>query len=41
LEVHAMSMLKKRCADIDLILGSSQKIVTESEVPVRKKLRKI
>jgi len=41
LEVHAMSMLKKRCADVDLILGSSKKVVTESEIPVRKKLRKI
>ena len=39
LEVHAMHMLKKRCQDVDIILGSSKKVVTESEVPIRKKLR--
>jgi len=40
LEVHAMSMLRKRCEDIDIMLGSSDKKVTESEIPIRKKLRK-
>ena len=39
LEVHAMDILRKRCADVDLILGSSEKVVTKSEVPIRKKLR--
>ena len=39
LEVHAMHMLKKRCADVGLILGSSEKAVTKSEIPIRKKLR--
>tara|TARA_B100000287_G_scaffold434045_1_gene497344 strand:- start:1427 stop:2275 length:849 start_codon:yes stop_codon:yes gene_type:complete len=39
LEVHAMHMLKKRCKDVDIILGSSEKVVTESEIPIRKKLR--
>jgi len=41
LEVHAMYMLKKRCEDVDAILGSCEKIVTESELPIRKKLRGI
>jgi N-acetylneuraminate synthase len=40
LEVHAMSMLKKRCEDIDIMLGSYDKKVTESELPIREKLRK-
>ena len=39
LEVHAMHMLKKRCKDVDIILGSSEKVVTESEISIRKKLR--
>jgi N-acetylneuraminate synthase len=39
LEVHAMNMLRKRCEDVDIILGSTEKTVTESEVPIRKKLR--
>jgi len=39
LEVHAMHMLKKRCEDVDTMLGSCEKIVTESELPIRKKLR--
>jgi len=39
LEVHAMHMLKKRCQDVDTILGNSEKVVTESEIPIRKKLR--
>ena len=40
LEVHAMSMLRKRCEDIDIMLGSYDKKVTESELPIREKLRK-
>ena len=39
LDVHAMHMLKKRCQDVDTILGNSEKVVTESEIPIRKKLR--
>tara|TARA_Y100000593_G_scaffold93189_1_gene187154 strand:+ start:3476 stop:4330 length:855 start_codon:yes stop_codon:yes gene_type:complete len=40
LEVHAMHMLRKRCEDIDIILGDANKVVTPSEIPIRKKLRK-
>lgn len=39
LEVMGMDALKKRCTDINKILGSSDKKVTESELPIRKKLR--
>jgi len=39
LEVHAMDLLSKRIADISGILGSSEKIITESEKNVLKKLR--
>ena len=39
LEVHAMHMLRKRCEQVDTILGSPEKKVTPSEVPIRKKLR--
>ena len=39
LEVVAMDMLYKRIKDIDLIIGSDQKVVTKSEVKVREKLR--
>jgi N-acetylneuraminate synthase len=39
LEVHAMSMLKRRAAHIEEMLGSSQKTVTPGEIPIRKKLR--
>lgn len=39
LEVHAMNMLRKRVADIPVMLGSSKKFVTKSEADVRKKLR--
>lgn len=39
LEVHAMHMLKRRCDDINLMLGNSTKEVTPSEITVRKKLR--
>jgi hypothetical protein len=36
-----MSMLRKRCEDIDIMLGSYDKKVTESELPIREKLRKL
>ena len=39
LEVHAMDLLEKRLKSVDEILGTNNKIVTESEKPVRKKLR--
>jgi len=39
LEILAMDMLYKRVSDIHLIMGSSDKQVTESEVSIRKKLR--
>jgi N-acetylneuraminate synthase len=39
LEVHAMSLLRRRVANIEDMLGSSEKKVTESEMPIRKKLR--
>ena len=39
LEAVAMDMLYKRIKDIDLIIGSDQKVVTKSEVKVREKLR--
>ena len=39
LEVHAMDLLNKRIKDINKILGTSDKIITDSEIPVMKKLR--
>jgi N-acetylneuraminate synthase len=39
LEVHAMNMLRKRCDDVQIMLGSSEKTVTDSELPIRTKLR--
>ena len=39
LEVHAMDLLKKRIKDIDTMLGGTDKIITQSEEPVMKKLR--
>ena len=39
LEVHAMDLLNKRIKDINKILGSDDKIITDSEIPVMKKLR--
>ena len=39
LEVVGMDKLRKRCIDIGDILGSNIKTVTESELPIRKKLR--
>ena len=39
LEVHAMDLLRKRLKDVKQILGGQDKIITESEKPVLKKLR--
>ena len=39
LEVHAMDLLNKRIKDISKILGTDDKIITDSEIPVMKKLR--
>lgn len=39
LEVHAMDLLKKRANDATMMLGSSIKEVTPSEIPIREKLR--
>ena len=39
LEVHAMNLLKKRMNKINSMLGSNDKIITESEKLVMKKLR--
>ena len=39
LEVHAMDLLNKRISDINLMLGSTEKNITESEKNVLKKLR--
>ena len=39
LEVHAMDLLSKRISDINGMLGGSEKIITESEKNVMKKLR--
>lgn len=39
LEVHAMDLLRKRIRDIRTILGSKEKEITLSELPIREKLR--
>ena len=39
LEVHAMDMLRKRVNEARVSLGDGIKRVTESEIPIRKKLR--
>ncbi len=39
LEVHGMSMLKRRINGIADMLGGDDKIITETELPIRKKLR--
>ena len=39
LEVLGMDMLYKRTKDISIMLGSSEKLVTPSEINIRKKLR--
>ena len=40
LEVIGMDKLRKRCIDINDMLGTDSKMVTESELPIRNKLRK-
>ncbi len=39
LEVMGMDALKKRADEISMIMGSSEKIVTQSEISIREKLR--
>jgi N-acetylneuraminate synthase len=39
LEVHAMDLLRKRLSGVKQILGGYEKIITESEKPVLRKLR--
>ena len=39
LEVHAMDLLNKRIREVYKILGSKEKIITETEKPNLKKLR--
>ena len=39
LEVHAMSLLRRRIKNIKVMLGNDEKIITESEKPIMKKLR--
>ncbi len=39
LEVVGMDRLRKRCIDVGEMIGSGEKYVTESEIPIRKKLR--
>jgi len=39
LEVHAMDLLKKRACDVGTMMGSSEKTVTPSEIPIKEKLR--
>ena len=40
LEVMGMDMLRKRCMQVNEILGSAEKVVTKSEIEIRKKLRR-
>ena len=40
LEVHAMDLLRKRCKDVNTVLGSYERVLHESELNVRKKLRR-
>jgi len=39
LEVHGMDLLRKRCANIDTVLGTYERVLHESELNIRKKLR--
>ena len=39
LEVVGMDVLRKRCIEVDKMLGSNEKQVTKSEIEIRKKLR--
>ena len=41
LEVHGMSLLKRRMEGIEAMLGLPEKNITDSELPIRKKLRGI
>jgi len=38
-EIEGMDSLQKRLKEVSLILGKPKKIVTESEITIRKKLR--
>lgn len=38
-EIEGMDSLQKRLKEVSLILGKPEKVVTESEIPIRKKLR--
>ena len=40
LEVMGMDMLRKRCMQVNEILGTAEKVVTKSEIEIRKKLRR-
>ena len=39
LEIHAMDLLRKRLKDVKKILGNNEKVITDSEKLVLKKLR--
>ena len=39
LEIHAMDILRKRISDIEVMLGSEEKTITASEIPIMDKLR--
>lgn len=39
LEIQGMAMLKRRISNINIMLGDGMKKVTESEIPIRQKLR--
>ncbi len=39
LEIQGMDILRKRCIEVQDMLGSPKKVVTKSELPIRKKLR--
>lgn len=39
IEVMGMDMLRKRIRNVDIILGNGVKVISDSEIPIRKKLR--
>lgn len=39
IEVLGMDMLRKRIRNVDIILGNGVKVISDSEIPIRKKLR--
>jgi N-acetylneuraminate synthase len=39
LEIHGMSMLRRRMNSVEEMMGGEIKIITDSEIPIRKKLR--